>query len=108
MKKAIVRAAMMAEDLELIGEFDRVDDEEYGLFVYALNDDVIIFHLGEDEGEIYELEYGKVSAAELEEMFGPHFQEYENYADAEGHPIWDWNSEWVPFRTACHKALDIE
>ncbi len=52
--RAIVRAAMKAEGFKLAGEFDRVEGEEYGSYVYW-NDDsetIMVCSLDEQHGDI--------------------------------------------------------
>lgn len=61
--RAIVRSAMDAEGWEIVGEFERAQDEEYGKYVLFHEDDVIederakflVCSLDEDFGDIYYL-----------------------------------------------------
>lgn len=58
MHRKIVRAAMNAPDVECIGDFNRVSDDEYGYYVYLFEQDEAGFvaSLDEDEGGIEEFE----------------------------------------------------
>lgn len=57
--RAIVRAAMQADDFELVGEFNRSENEEYGYYVFwnDSSERIMLCELNEDDGSI---EYGEM------------------------------------------------
>jgi len=58
MDRRLVRKAMEEEDLEFIGRIHNSacsDEPDYGAFFYCMEDNIIIFDIGEDDGHISEI-----------------------------------------------------
>ena len=61
MDRRLVRAAMAAEGMKYIGILNDYDGDEYGNYIYTLDDSIVVLSIGEDEGEIEEYGFNAVT-----------------------------------------------